>query len=165
MIMLCTHCVHPLCNLPSLRCGGLLFWGPEPRLGGPLPGPASTGVVFFYLKCFTITSCITSHSSRPYVLHFLCHCLPSAISLFTPISFFFFPLASLPLMRLFNIFAWPLSWYKEMEDEMEYVHWEHTCISAQPKKPHISPSQLTFIMVSGLEQPGGPNPLHILLWT
>lgn len=33
------------------------------------------------------------------------------------------------------------------------------------KKLHISPCPLIFLKFSGLEHPGGPSPLHILLWT
>lgn len=74
--MLYTHCVHPLCNLPSSPVYRLAVSKTDMILDWEgLPGLASTGVVFTnaLLSCLSLPS----PSAKTYVLLFLCHCLPS----------------------------------------------------------------------------------------
>lgn len=90
MIMLCTHCVHPLCNLPSFSSvESCSFEDMSLRLGRPLLGLASTGVVFSnaLLSCLVLPLIHQDHMS---CFFYVIVCPLLAISLFTPISFFLY---------------------------------------------------------------------------
>ena len=110
MIMLRTHCVHPLCNLlpfPSVKARSFED-RPESRSGRP-----------FYLglhpQAFLLSKCFANYNVFHCLSFIKTACLAFSMSLFCPrqlhcsllfLPFYFPPFApSMPLMRSFNIFA------------------------------------------------------------
>jgi hypothetical protein len=105
--MLCTHCVHPLCNLPSFSGVEARFFEDLSLDWEGLYPDLHPQALFPFISLNALLSCLALpliHQDRMSCIFYVIvcpwqfHCLLLFLS-------FSLPLASMPLMRLFNIFV------------------------------------------------------------